>query len=92
MSAKFYDPLYSRDGGPPRAYECLMPSDSGSKVSAHPVGHVPPCGHLLRTARGMELHLATAHALGIQVTLDEQIKREEGKADGSKRISTQQGD
>jgi hypothetical protein len=82
MAAKFYDPLYSRDGGPPRAYECLMPSDSGSKAPIHRTGHEPPCGHILRTADGMMRHLALSHALSIQITLDEQIKRERGKADG----------
>lgn len=84
MSNRFYDPLYSREGGPPRAYECLMESTEPE----HRPGKI--CGHVYKTARGIEGHLSTAHGLGLQVTLDELIKREEDKTDGSKRVSTQQ--
>lgn len=86
MSNRFYDPLYSRDGGPPRAYECLMESTEPD--------HVPGkiCGHVCKTTRGIMGHLGIVHALSVQITLDEAIKREEDKDDGSKGIGAQQGD
>lgn len=70
MPNKFYDPLYSRDGGPPGAYKCLMESTEPE----HSPGKT--CGTICKTHKGIEGHLAVAHGLRIQITLDEAIKKE----------------
>lgn len=76
--AKFYDPLYSRDGGPPLAFICLMESTEPE----HKPGR--ECRWICKTARGMERHFTMVHAFGFQITLDELIKKEE-EAHGGKR-------
>lgn len=72
MPNKYYDPLYSRDGGPAQAFRCLMESTEPD----HAVGVA--CGTVIRTARGMEAHLHMVHNFKSQITLDELIKKEEG--------------
>jgi hypothetical protein len=85
VANKYYDPLYSQDGGPPRAFECVMESTEPD----HRPGKV--CGHVCKTAKGMMGHLSIVHAFNVQVTLEELIQREEVKRDGSKGIGTKQG-
>ena len=75
MANKYYEPLYSRDGGPPRAYICLMSSETENKPA-------PACRSMCRTARGMELHLAVVHNFHTQITLDELIRNVEEARDG----------
>lgn len=69
--AKAFDPLYSRDGGPPGAFRCLLKSTEPGGAAD---GRI--CGHICRTAQGIEGHLRMVHNYRGQITLDELIERE----------------
>jgi hypothetical protein len=55
------------NGGPPRAFECLLPNETGC------------CGKITRTLSGMKAHQRTVHAFVPQADLF----KEESKAEVS---------
>lgn len=58
-------PLYDTlNGGPPRAFECLIPCDTDDAIP-----RVFSCGKVCRTERGMKMHLKLVHHFEAQQCL-----------------------
>lgn len=64
-----YRPLYdTENGGPPRAFECLMFKGETAKYTPL-LENRNPCGHVTRTERGMKTHLTVVHGFKAQLDI-----------------------
>lgn len=62
-------PLYDTlNGGPPKAFECLIPKP-GAEHWHHDTMTYDPCGKITRTERGMRMHLKLVHHFEAQQCL-----------------------